>query len=179
MDFICGYKVISQVAIKPSYTTDGVVTYGTQVGLECLMKSMSETASIPSPRRRALSHSGCGCCGNIFAEGVGRHGNNRDSGCVRVIRGPADRRCLISVHHRYLDVHQDDVLGSGGGEGEDLNMSTAICPFSAQLTDNPCVLRSSSAISRFSSLSSASRTLYPWCRTVFEYLRWGRDFVRQ
>ena len=37
-------------------------------------------------------------------------------------------------------------------------MSTAICPFSAQLTDNPCVLRSSSAISRFSSLSSASRT---------------------
>ena len=29
MDFICGYKVISQVAIKPSYTTDGVVTYGT------------------------------------------------------------------------------------------------------------------------------------------------------
>lgn len=26
-------------------------------------------------------------------------------------------------------------------------MSTAICPFSAQLTDNPCVLRSSSAIS--------------------------------
>ena len=115
MDFICGYKVISQVAIKPSYTTDGVVTYGTQVGLECLMKSMSETASIPSPRRRALSHSGCGCCGNIFAEGVGRHGNNRDSGCVRVIRGTADRRCLISVHHRYLDVHQDDVIGSRGG----------------------------------------------------------------
>ena len=179
MDFICGYKVISQVAIKPSYTTDGVVTYGTQVGLECLMKSMSETASIPSPRRRALSHSGCGCCGNIFAEGVGRHGNNRDSGCVRVIRGTADRRCcLISVHHRYLDVHQDDVIGSGR-EGEDLNMSTAICPFSAQLTDNPCVLRSSSAISRFSSLSSASRTLYPWCRTVFEYLRRGRDSVRQ
>lgn len=29
MDLICGYKVISQVAIKPSYTTDGVVTYGT------------------------------------------------------------------------------------------------------------------------------------------------------
>ena len=45
-------------------------------------------------------------------------------------------------------------------------MSTAICPFSAQLTDNPCVLRSSSAISRFSPWSSASRTLYPWCRTV-------------
>lgn len=143
------------------------------------MKSMSETAPTPSPRRRALSHSGCGCCGNIFAEGVGRHGNNRDSGCVRVIRGTADRRCLISVHHRYLDVHQDDVIGSGGGEGEDLNMSTAICPFSAQLTDNPCVLRSSSAISRFSSLFSASRTLYPWCRTVFEYLRRGRDSVRQ
>ena len=103
---------------------------------------MSETASTPSPRRRALSHSGCGCCGNIFAEGVGRHGNNRDSGCVRAIRGTADRRCcLISVHHRYLDVHQDDVIGSGR-EGEDLNMSTAICPFSAQLTDNPCVLSS-------------------------------------
>lgn len=115
MDFICGYKVISQVAIKPSYTTDGVVTYGTQVGLECLMKSMSETAPTPSPRCRALSHSGCGCCGNIFAEGVGRHGNNRDSGCVRAIRGTADRRCcLISVHHRYLDVRQDDVIGSGG-----------------------------------------------------------------
>ena len=29
MDLICGYKVISQVAIKPSYTTDGGVTYGT------------------------------------------------------------------------------------------------------------------------------------------------------
>ena len=72
----------------------------------------------------------------MFAEGVGRHGNNRDSGCVRVIRGTADRRCLISVHHRYLDVHQDAVIGSGR-EGEDLNMSTAICPFSAQLTDNP------------------------------------------
>ena len=57
--------------------------------------------------------------------------------------------------------------------------ATAICPFSAQLTDNPCVLRSSSAISRFSPWSSASRTLYPWCRTVFEYLRRGRDSVRQ
>ena len=29
MDLICGYKVISQVAIKLSYTTAGVVTYGT------------------------------------------------------------------------------------------------------------------------------------------------------
>ena len=170
MDFICGYKVISQVAIKPSYTTDGVVTYGTQVGLECLMKSMSETASIPSPRRRALSHSGCGCCGNIFAEGVGRHGNNRDSGAPPLFptRPPSVSGGPPGSGSR-----------SRGGEGEDLNMSTAICPFSAQLTDNPCVLRSSSAISRFSSLSSASRTLYPWCRTVFEYLRWGRDFVRQ
>lgn len=38
------------------------------------LNSVSET--------QALSHSGCGCCGNIFAEGVGRHGNNRNSGCV-------------------------------------------------------------------------------------------------
>ncbi len=179
MDFICRYKVISQVAIKPSYTTDGVVTYGTE-GLSRMLDEKHVGDGLNSvSETQALSHSGCGCCGNIFAECVGRHGNNRNSGCVRVIRGTADRRCcLISVHHRHLDVHQDDVIGSGR-EGEDLNMSTAICPFSAQLTDNPCVLRSSSAISRFSSLSSASRTLYPWCRTVFEYLRRGRDSVRQ
>lgn len=99
MDFICRYKVISQVAVKPSYTTFG---------------------------------------------------------------------CPSGWCYRFR-----------GGEGKDLNMSTAICPFSAQLTDNPCVLRNSSAISRFSSLSSASRTLYPWCRTVFECLRLGRDSVRQ
>ena len=174
MDFICGYKVISQVAIKPSYTTDGVVTYGTAG-----WSRMLDEKHVGDGLNSVPETQGCGCCGNIFAEGVGRHGNNRDSGCVRAIRGTADRRCcLISVHHRYLDVHQDDVIGSGR-EGEDLNMSTAICPFSAQLTDNPCVLRSSSAISRFSPWSSASRTLYPWCRTVFEYLRRGRDSVRQ
>lgn len=29
MDFIRGYKVVPQVAIKPDYITGGVITYGT------------------------------------------------------------------------------------------------------------------------------------------------------
>ena len=55
-------------------------------------------------------HADLFCHPHIFAEGVGGHGKDRDTGQPGV-RQRADRFCrLVAVHDRHLDIHQYGII---------------------------------------------------------------------
>lgn len=81
-------------------------------------------------------------------------------GC-QPLRHPAaheSARCLVAVHVGHLDVHENQVILS---VCRLLHLPDAISPSSADSTSKPASFRISTAISRFSSLSSTSRIFFP------------------
>ena len=60
-------------------------------------------------------HAGLDGVPHVIHKGVGGHGDDGDAPGLRVGSGADGPRCLVSVHHRHLHVHQDQVVPAGLG----------------------------------------------------------------
>lgn len=57
-------------------------------------------------------HSRIKGCPLISRKNIGRHGNDRNCECVRMVMESADRPgCLIPIHPRHQDIHENHVIG--------------------------------------------------------------------
>lgn len=51
----------------------------------------------------------------IFGKGICRHGDDRDTGGVRIRKFSDSLRRVITVHLRHLDIHKNQVILTGRG----------------------------------------------------------------
>ena len=62
----------------------------------------------------------------VLLKGVGRHGDDGDPRLGRIVQLADELGRLVAVHGRHLDVHEDHVIGSGGGIAHHLHGDRAV-----------------------------------------------------
>ena len=57
-------------------------------------------------------HPGIQCRLPIFGKGICSHGDDGNIRFLGVFHSPDLLCCIVAVHHRHLDVHKDQLIGS-------------------------------------------------------------------